>query len=298
MGRETLLTILLLLFGGMATQALVWLPLPGLHHKTRLRNAERRAWLRLWLPVIPTFIVGAWLCGWALQEPDPVHDPVDGGILIAACLPYAMIVARAGLRAMWSLLREPVDTPICTVGFLQPRILFSPLLARRLDEAQLQAAWEHERAHARHRDPLRIWLGQIATDLQWPWPGARERFATWLEMLEYTRDEEARYCGASGVDLASAILATLRHTSPALRVPGNVLQAGVSNLIGNPRALQKRIARLLAPLPVQDDTATAKWVGSKTLIMLLISTLIVAYALGVMYGEAVLHPLFAWTWSL
>ncbi|MBI1425738.1 MAG: hypothetical protein GC149_20110 [Gammaproteobacteria bacterium] len=298
MGRETLLIILLLLFGGVVTQVLVWFPLPGLHHKTQLRNAERRAWLRLWLPLIPTFIVGAWLCGWALQEPDPVHDPVDSGILITACLPYAMIVARAGFRAIWSLLREPVDIPICTVGFLQPRVVFSPLLARRLDEAQLQAAWEHERAHARHRDPLRIWLAQIATDLQWPWPSARERFTTWLEMLEYTRDEEARVCGASGVDLASAILATLRHASPALRAQNVLHQGGVSTLIGDPRALQRRIARLLAPLPRQDDTATQTGVGSKALIAVLISTLIVAYALGVMYGEVVLHLLFAWTWSL
>jgi hypothetical protein len=26
-------------------------------------------------------------------------------------------------------------------------------------------------------DPLRIWLAQLATDLQRPWPGSRNRFA-------------------------------------------------------------------------------------------------------------------------
>lgn len=300
MGRETLLTLLLLLFGGVAAQPLVLLPHRGLR-KEPLPIAERRAWVQLWLPVIPTLIIGAWLCGWALQEPDPVRDHLDGGVLVAACLPFAIIAARAFLRAIWSLVREPAETPICTVGFLHPRILFSPFLARKLDEDQIQAALEHERAHARHRDPLRIWLAQIATDLQWPWPWARKRFALWLEVLECTRDEEARHCGASGVDLAAAILATVRLCSAASLSEGTDLTAGQTReatLIGDPRALQRRIARLLTPLPHHDDTAFQQRSDSRALIAALIGTLVIACVLGAIYGESVLHPLLAWTQSV
>jgi hypothetical protein len=297
MGRETLLTILLLLLGGLATQPLALLP-----HRRRGEQAphiaERRAWFRLWLPVVPTLVVGAWLCGWALREPDPVRDHLDRGILVAACLPFAVIAIRALFRAVWSLVREPADTPICTVGFLYPRILFSPLLARTLDEEQMRAAWEHERAHARHRDPLRIWLSQIATDLQWPWPWAREHFETWLEVLECTRDEEARYCGASGVDLAAAVLATLRRSSFVSLTRGAGGQASEASLIGDSRALQRRIARLLAPLPEHGDIRSRQRSDSKALITVLAGVLVAACALGAIYGESVLHPLFAWTWTL
>jgi len=300
MGRETLLTLLLLLFGGLATQPLALLP-----QRKRAEQApridERLAWRRLWLPVVPTLVVGAWLCGWALREPDPVRDHLDRGILVAACLPFAVIAIRALLRLVWSSVHEPADTLICTIGFLHPRILFSPRLARSLDEEQMRAAWEHERAHARHRDPLRIWLAQIATDLQWPWPWAHERFEHWLEVLECTRDEEARRSGASGVDLAAAVLATVRQSSSASlarRGGGQTGQAAEAGLIGDPRALQRRIARLLAPLPEHGDALSRIPTGSKTLITVLIGMLVAACALGAIHGESVLHPLLAWTWAL
>jgi hypothetical protein len=300
MGRETLLTILLLLLGGLATQPLALLPYRRRGEQAP-HIAERRAWLRLWLPVVPTLVVGAWLCGWALREPDPVRDHLDRGMLVAACLPFAVIAIRALLRAVWSLVREPADTPICTVGFLHPRILFSPLLARTLDEEQMRAAWEHERAHARHRDPLRIWLAQIATDLQWPWPWGREYFETWLEVLECTRDEEARYCGASGVDLAAAVLATVRQSSSASLARGGGGRAGPvagASLIGDSRALQRRIARLLAPLPEHGDTPSQMRTGSKILMTALFGMLVAACVLGAIYGESVIHPLLAWTWTV
>jgi hypothetical protein len=36
---------------------------------------------------------------------------------------------------------------------------------------------------ALHRDPLRIWLAQLATDLQGSSPGARERLSWWMAAL-------------------------------------------------------------------------------------------------------------------
>ena len=199
------------------------------------------------------------------------------------------------------MVREPAETPICTVGFLHPRILFSPVLARRFDEGQIRAACEHERAHAHHRDPLRIWLAQIATDLQWPWPWAREQFEHWIEILECARDEEARYCGASGVDLAAAVLATVRQFSSAALAQGGSRWPGTAReatLVGDPRILQRRIARLLAPLPEHGESASRPRSGSTVVVVVLIGMSIASCVLGAIYGESVLHPLLAWTWTV
>ena len=78
-----------------------------------------------------------------------------------------------------------------TVALLRPRVVVCETFGAQLDEHALAAALAHEQAHARHRDPLRIWLAQIVTDLQWPLSGARARFEQWLFALELARDEEA-----------------------------------------------------------------------------------------------------------
>lgn len=297
MGRETLLVLLLVLLGGVAVQPLAaWRlrnPLFGLKW-----NAERRTWLQLWVPVLPALVIGAWLCGWALREPDPVGDPMDRGLLAAACLPFALIAARALFRACWALVRESASAPICTAGFLKPRIFFSPFLAKTMKTALVRAAWEHEKAHVRHYDPLRIWLAQIATDLQWPWPGARERFDRWLEALELARDEEARRHGASGHDLAAALLAAIRHSSPAARAGSGGWASGVvtdASLVGDTRALQRRIARLLTPLPEQDESQAGIGYKFPVTTVSLVALLAATCVLGAIYGEHFIRPLLAWT---
>ncbi|TAM37916.1 MAG: hypothetical protein EPN61_14650 [Burkholderiaceae bacterium] len=296
MERESLLTILVVLLGGLALQPAALLSLRALPAGGG-RAAERSAWLRLWLPVVPTLLVAAWLCGWALQEPDPVHDYVDRWVLIGACLPFALVAVRAVLRAIWALAQKPAERDICTAGLLRPRILFSPFLAKALDEGQVGAAWEHERAHVRHCDPLRIWLAQIATDMQWPWPWARERFNAWLEVLECARDDEARRNGASGVDLAAAVLATVRQSVATPSARGTLWKFGVPTdalLVGNLQALQRRIARLLSPLQELEASPGRLLAGLPSAEVSLIGALLIACALGVHYGEHLLPPLLAW----
>ena len=105
------------------------------------------------------------------------------------------------------------------------------------------AALEHERAHVRGRDPLRIWLASIVTDMQWPWPPARRRFTAWLRALEIARDDEARANGVRGADLAAAILAiaTAQRALPT--------HCATAPLTDDSRRLQDRIARLLGDEP-------------------------------------------------
>jgi hypothetical protein len=297
MGRETLLTLLIVLFGGLVMQPLALLPWRAPIDASPV-VAERRAWRRLWLPVLPMLVVGAWLCGWALREPDPVTTRFDHGMIIGASLPFLVVALRAGLRAIWVLLRQPVELPICTVGFLHPRVVFDPHLARTLDHGPIHAALEHERAHARHRDPLRIWIAQVAADLQWPWPWAHRHFQVWLELLEHARDEEARGLGASGTDLAAAVVATARYARSAPRTAFGVFRpGGHAALLGDARSLAARVERLLAPLPGQppaDPRALGRDAAALALLLLLLGAVLVW---GALFGNDILHPFLLWTWN-
>jgi hypothetical protein len=208
MERELCLSILIVLIGGTTLLGCGWWPVTDARESSA-RRLERIAWRRLWLPVTPAIIVTAWLCGWALVEPDPMPEGAPA-LLILMSVPLAIVFSRALIRAGWSLLGDRQDPGTATVGLLRPWILFSPHLAKALDDRQIEAALAHERAHARHHDPLRILLAQLATDLQWPWLQARMRMQRWLVALELARDEEACTTGVEGADLAEAILATAR----------------------------------------------------------------------------------------
>jgi hypothetical protein len=156
-------------------------------------------------------------------------------------------------------------------------------LARVLDDRAMRAALAHERAHVRHLDPLRIWIAQFVTDLQWPWSSAQRRFETWLAALEHARDDEARAEGVDGADLAAALVASIRFHHDS--------HGGIcAPLIGNRSALEERIARLLQPVAAPGDNAPT----ALQLAALLTLALMVAVALGALYGERlVVGPLLA-----
>jgi len=278
MERECFLTVLIALIGGIALLACGWWP-PAETSAESARCLEHVVWRRIWWTFVPALTVAAWLCGWALVEPDPVPEKVPVAVLIAA-VPFLLLFTRAAIRAGWSLLRDDGDPGTATVGLLKPWIVFSPHLAKALDDRAIAAALEHERAHARHRDPLRIWLAQIVTDLQWPWPQARDRFRAWIVALELARDEEARAAGADGSDLASAILAAARLRQHAIASP-------VAALIGEQSVLKQRIARLLNPLTDQAEEVRARWPQP----LILAPVLLIAVVLGSAFGEIVVRTL-------
>jgi hypothetical protein len=296
--RESLLALLIVLLGGVVLQPLAsWLSVDN--HVANSAKLERRRWWRLWLPILPMLTVAAWLCGWALVQPDPVRDRLDPGVLVAACAPFALLFGRAVARAIWSLLREPGECGVCTVGFLRPQVVFSPFLARQLDEAVIHAALGHERAHAWHYDPLRIWLAQLATDLQWPWPSARRRLESWLAALEQARDDEARAWGVSGADLAAAVLASARFGSHATSAQrdradtANRTHSDHATLIGESRALQDRVSRLLAPVAHSTRNEKARILTIERAAYLLIPLFLTALVLGAEYGDHLVRPLLA-----
>ncbi len=277
MEREALLATLAFLSCGTALVLLGILPAPAAELAGRAR--EPACWARLWWPLVPAAIGLAFLLGWALQEPDPADEFLHPTILVAAA-PVAVVWVRAIVRAVRALLLRP-ELPASTSGLLRPRVTVSPRLAAALDDEALRAAIEHETAHARHRDPLRIWLGQVITDLQWPFPGARARFRAWLDALETARDDEARGRGVDGAALAAAVLAAARLTSASIG------KAAPIALTGDGRALESRIDKLLHSLPaVPVPRATARL--SLVLVPLI---LFAAAAAGVLFGEGVVRAI-------
>jgi hypothetical protein len=278
--RESLLAMLIVLLGGSALQLFAaW---PGrIHRESASRQLERLHWLALWWPTAPALTVAAWLCGWALSQPDPVPGHV-GRLIFIAAVPFTIVGGRALMRAAWSLCHSPSVYGIVTVGLLRPRIVVAPELAKALDEHALQAALAHERTHVRHRDPLRIWLAQFVTDLQWPWTPARRRFTGWLATLEYARDDEARASGIEGADLAAAVIGSLRFQ---IRTA-----AAAATLIGQPEVLPARIARLLRPLPENlPDRRPPYLIVAGGLAMVWL----VAIVLGLFCGERLVDSLLA-----
>jgi len=278
MERECFLTVLIALLGGIALLACGWWP-AAQSSQGNARSLEHRMWRRIWWTFVPALTVVAWLCGWALVEPDPVPERVSSAFLLLS-VPFLLLFTRAAMRAGWSLFRDDGDPGTATVGLLKPWIVFSPHLAKALDDRAIEAALEHERAHARHRDPLRIWLAQLATDLQWPWPQAQERFRAWIVALELARDEEARAAGADGSDLAAAILAAARLRQHAIVSP-------VAALIGEQSVLKQRIACLLNPLADQAEEIRARWPQP----WILAPVLLMAVVLGSAFGEIVVRTL-------
>jgi hypothetical protein len=245
----------------------------------------------------PVLVIAAWLVGWALTEPDPVRDPLDPGVVVWLWLPFGVLFARAFARAAWALMRQLPEC-VSTIGLLRPVVVFSPFLARKLAEPVLRAALAHERAHARHRDPLRIWLAQFITDLQWPWPQAQRRLTAWLAALELARDEEARYEGIDGSVLAEAVLASVRflgeQPAPELNALGGTHLAH-ARLIGDETSLRHRVSRLLAPLPAMTDESTEKLFGLKRMIARVLPLLLTAMLLGAVYGQRIMQPLLGLT---
>jgi len=239
---------------------------------------EQRAWRCLWLPFLPAMLMLAALAGWALREPASA-EPVPNRLLWCA-LPFAGIFARATWRALRSLRIRDEGLAAATVGLLHPRIVISPRMAAALDHDALAAALEHEKAHARHRDPLRLWLAQLGTDLLWPWPAAHSRLAYWKRVLEFARDDEARLRGASGPDLAAAILTSIRMTQA--NAP-----CGAATLGADEAFVKQRVERLLQPLlPPPQTKPAVSW------LLVAMTAISLAMLGGAAFGERAVQTLF------
>lgn len=270
MEREILLGALVPLVCGPSLFLAAWMPTWRRDLPRDSTAAEQQTWHQLWLRVLPATFAWAVLLGWALVEQDPSDETLSQArLLLVAVLVVPWI--RAAVRAVQAL-RAPKIRTAATMGILRPRVILNPAYAATLDPRALDAVLSHERAHAHHRDPLRVWLAGIATDLQWPAPAARRRMEVWQSTLERVRDDQARWSGSDGAALASAIVAAARweHANPACGVSGG-------------HDLADRVARLLEPAPPPDrphqSVAGYVWLGA----------LVLGFALGLWFGDPIVR---------
>ena len=266
------------LFTSLSLAGALLAPLVGLFRRRPCdfasgRAAERAAWRALWAPLLPTGACVAFLIGWGLSAPDPAERPPLDAIVLP--LLGAALALRAAWRA-WQAAAAGVLPSLGVVGVLRPRIHVDARVEGLLDEEALAAALAHERAHLSHRDPLRILLANLATDLQLGLPGARERLSHWRHVLELARDEQARAAGADGGALARAILVILRHEVGAMPI--------TARLAGDGERLRDRVVRLLAPLPPV--------MPARPVLPRLAGALVATILLGMLLGEPVLTDAF------
>lgn len=260
------------LFGVVWLVALAQRLAPGREHEP-----EPRAWWVLVRPLYVWAVLFAFLWGWSLQEPNPADERTGLRLELLAAV-AALIALRALWRAVQALRNTTRRPPIATIGLFRPRVVASQRFLRSASPKAASAALAHEQVHIRRRDPLRIWLAQIAADLQWPIPGAAARFAAWLAALEADRDNRALADGADPDDLAEAIIVAARLQSGP--VPGAA--AGVA---GAGSAVAWRVRRLLSPDGAALGTRPRPWL----LGVWWVAVLLGALCLGLLYGESVMH---------
>ncbi len=241
------------------------------------KDVERHATRRLFLPLVPVTFAIALLLGWASAEPDDSERIPWTSFVIA--WPVLLVWGRTLVRACRALAPRRVRTA-ATVGIVVPRVVLDRHFAQQIDASACQAALAHERAHAMHRDPLRIWLAQIVTDLQWPLPGAKLRFDRWLGALELARDEEAR-AEVDGADLAAAVIAAARIEKPAPFAYAGITSADA--------VLRLRIGRLLAPVLASSPRESPR----ATMVLFLLAAAGFSF-LGAGFGEALVRQVLGW----
>lgn len=277
MDREFVLAILGIVLTGVTLRlGVLWRP-AKIAIATSSLQAERRCWWRVWMPLAPMVIVLCALAGWAALEPD--NSEVVPWSLLLLSLPGVFVWTRATWRAVKALRRRPVIRAAGVIGLWHPRIVVSDQFRACVDDSTAAAARAHEAAHARHRDPLRLWLAQFATDLQWPSARAADRLRAWMSVVEFARDDEARQVGVEGVDLAAAIIAAVRLSDTDRLAPA---------LVGDRADFETRIRRLLAPLP-SDEAAPS----STLRVVIAAAPALVAITLaGARFGESFVRTVF------
>jgi hypothetical protein len=111
MERECFLSILVALLGGTMILVCGWWPADDAGGASA-RRLERLRWKQIWLPLAPTSVIAASLCGWALAEPDPTPEKASM-LLILASVPFALLSGEppAALYGRWFATRARSSRP-------------------------------------------------------------------------------------------------------------------------------------------------------------------------------------------
>ncbi|WP_050727213.1 M56 family metallopeptidase [Vulgatibacter incomptus] len=258
----------------LASGCLVWIacrlpfraPRREASPETSAQVAERTSFRRLVLPMLPMAAAIFFLIGWAHTEPEQ-SDEIPPLSLTLAALLYGPVVVRAGIRAVRSALVRPEVSTAAAVGILRPRVVVSSEFLAGLDDEERDAVLAHEAAHVAGHDPLRLWIGQVIADLQWPLRAPALHLANWRHALGIARDEDARRAGSDGAALAAAVLKAAGYDAAR--------STSLAAIEGPGGALRDRVERLLAPVPTWTPPSKRlriAWLASAALFVSLGST--------------------------
>jgi bla regulator protein blaR1 len=118
-------------------------------------------------------------------------------------------------------------------GLLRPRVYVSSGTVALLDDAALHAVLEHELAHARRRDPLRLACGRVLARALVFVPGLAALHREQLALAELSADEHAIVASPENrAGLARAMLSFAEHSRP--EDPTGFDPARVEHLLGDP----------------------------------------------------------------
>jgi len=116
--------------------------------------------------------------------------------IVAARLARRLRRACRAQHAGAMLIEDDRPLAFCA-GLLRPRIYISTGVLERLDQSALNAVLDHERHHARRRDPLRLAAGRVLGESLFFVPGLRELARRQQALSELSADESA-VCAAPG----------------------------------------------------------------------------------------------------
>ena len=238
------------------------------------------AWLSVVLAFAPTWMVArGWIGDWCLSRHQGLASacPMHGAsvepnllapsmallvLLLAAVMSVrAACMLRLALRAAHRFgcvrrrtLRvdgldvdlvscaEPVALSLCVP---RDRVVLSEQLAMALDDAELRALIEHERAHLARRDGLGMLVMTIASAILLP--RARQALrAEWALAVEQSCDRVAAY-RVGALPLASALIKYARHASVNSAQPALASRFGQSDLEARVRVLLDPPVNLVSP---------------------------------------------------
>jgi BlaR1 peptidase M56 len=125
---------------------------------------------------------------------------------------------------------EPRPAAFCA-GLLRPRVYVSSATVELLDEGALEAVLEHERQHARRRDPLRLAACRVIARGLFFVPGLNKLSGHYRALAELAADEAAvRSDGSNRSALARAMLGFAGGEQSA----GGIDPDRVDYLLGHP----------------------------------------------------------------
>ena len=133
------------------------------------------------------------------------------------------------------------------VGFLFPKIVFHPEWLKDVNDSLLKATWQHETIHLEQRDPLRFavlfGLGRIPMCSK----NLGMNIQRWIHARESYVDQEAVHRGAHRLDLAEAIVQSIRWQQDSLkRIQPDTLRYARAYLQGTSKSmLYLRVQMLL-----------------------------------------------------